>query len=362
MVHATRLPEGTLHSWAAGIDLRVVAVAVGMAIIIGDLLWRRRSTTPIPAIAAEAPANHLTKSLPERVTREARQEEATASSGDTAGPPLTISYCRTPDGVRLAYAKIGQGPVLVRAGHWFSHLQLEWEDSGRRQALQRLGKGRTLVCYDARGSGLSDWEVDDISLASWVIDLETVVEAAGLDRFALYGSSQTTSVAIAYAARHPERVTKLILYGGYAQGWKHRPGANVEQQRAMLTLMRLGWEQENPAFRMMFTSQFMPDASKQEFDAFTELGSKCTSAECASRYLEATGDTDVSDLLAHVTAPTLVGHVRGDTRTPFESGRQLAAGIPGAHFVALPGRNHILLPGDPARERWFEEMEQFLRD
>jgi pimeloyl-ACP methyl ester carboxylesterase len=357
VVHTTHVPEGVLHLWAAGIDVRAVIVVIGMTIIVGDLLWRRRSAQPALAhsrfVSTIDPARPFS-ALPIQPARGAEPAEA-------AGPALQVSYGRTPDGVRLAYAKIGHGPLLVKAGHWLTHLQHDWENPARRNFLQRLGKGRTLMCYDSRGVGLSDWDVEDISLEAWVTDLETVVEAAKVDRFALYGASQSSSVAITYAARHPERVSHLILYGGFAQGWMHRAGANVEAHKAMVTLMRLGWDQENPAFRQMFTAQFMPDASKEQFDAFTELGRKCTSSECAARYLEAVGDVDVAELLPRIAVPTLVMHVLGDVRVPFECGRQLAAAIPGAHFVALPGRNHVLLPGDPALERMFDEIDLFLQ-
>ena len=363
VVRAVHLPDSTLHLWTAGIDLRFAVVVVGMTIIVGDLIWRRH--------AAHASVTHATSDAPTIVHRVGEPAAtgvttaspiATAPDDVSAAPPLPISYCRTPDGVRLAYAKFGTGPVLVRAGHWFSHLQLEWEDPGRRAAMLRLGKGRTLVCWDARGCGLSDWDVPDLSLDAWVLDMETVIAAAQVDRFAVFGASQTTSVAISYAAHHPERVTKLILYGGYARGWKFMPEPERQRRGAMQTLARLGWGQENPAFRAMFAAQFMPDASKESFDAFNEFGRKCVSPENVARYLDAVGDTNVTDLLGKIRAPTLVGHVRGDERTPFEGGRELAAGIPGAHFVPLPGRNHALLPGDPAREIWMQEIERFLSE
>jgi pimeloyl-ACP methyl ester carboxylesterase len=363
VVHATHLPEDMLHLWSADIDLRTVAVVVGVAVIVGDAMWRKRSLRLAAASAAAEVAHAV---APHPVAAFARMEEHAATptvvaSDDVESPPLHINYCRTPDGVRLAYAKFGEGPALVRAGHWLSHLQLEWEDPGRRRALLQLGKGHTLVCWDARGSGLSDWDVADLSLAGWLVDMETVVAATELERFAVYGLSQTTSLAITYAARYPERVTKLILYGGYARGWKHRSPEDVEQRKAMQAMTRVGWETENPAFRVMFTAQFMPDASKLEFDAFTEIARKCVSGANAARYLDATGDIDVTDLLGRIRAPTLVGHVRGDENTPFDFGRELAAGIPGAQFVSLPGRNHVLLPGDPAREIWAQEVERFLR-
>jgi pimeloyl-ACP methyl ester carboxylesterase len=204
--------------------------------------------------------------------------------------------------------------------------------------------------------------VEDVSFESFVGDLEAVVDAAGLKRFALLGISQGCAVSIAYAVRHAERVTHLILFGGYAVGWakRARSVAEKEQAAAMLTLMRLGWGQENPAFRQLFTSQFIPGGTKAQADWFNELQRVSTSAEDAVRNLIANGDTDVSALLAQVTVPTLVMHSRDDARVPFDQGRRLAAGIPGARFVSLPSRNHLILEDEPAFPRFLEEMRAFL--
>jgi class 3 adenylate cyclase/pimeloyl-ACP methyl ester carboxylesterase len=276
-------------------------------------------------------------------------------------PQFQVHYCRTPDGVRLAYAKVGDGPVLVTAGHWMTHMHYGWENPIRRGAWQRLRQGRQHIFYDWRGCGLSDRNVGETTLEKWIVDLETVIEASRVSQFALFGASTSAPVAIAYAARHPERVSALVLYGGYAKGWRFSSETVVRQQEAILLLTRLGWDQDNPAFRQIFTAEFMPGASKEQFDAFTELGSRCTSAECAAQHLNATGSVDVVSLLGRITAPTLVLHVIGDVRVPFEQGRELAAGIPGAHLVTLPGRNHIPIEGDPAYEMLWEEANQFLR-
>jgi pimeloyl-ACP methyl ester carboxylesterase len=204
--------------------------------------------------------------------------------------------------------------------------------------------------------------VEDVSFESFVGDLEAVVDAAGLKRFALFGISQGCAVSIAYAVRHAERVTHLILFGGYAVGWakRARSAAEKEQAAAMLTLVRLGWGQENPAFRQLFTSQFIPGGTKAQADWFNELQRVSTSAEDAVRNLIANGDTDVSALLAQVTVPTLVMHSRDDARVPFDQGRRLAAGIPGARFVSLPSSNHLILEDEPAFPRFLEEMRAFL--
>jgi pimeloyl-ACP methyl ester carboxylesterase len=289
------------------------------------------------------------------------------STGSHASSSTTseqdIRYCRTPGGVRLAYAVVGQGPPLVRSGRWFTHLEYEWENAARfpNAIIKELATEFQLLRYDARGTGVSDWEANEISLEAWVQDLDTVANAAEFDRFALLGESQSVAVAIAYAARHPERVSKLILYGGYALGWRKRPESNIEQHEAMLTLMRIGWGSKNPAYRQMFTSQFLPDGTKEQFDALNELQRLSTSPEGAVRYYNATGDVDVTGLLPKITAPTLVMHVRGDADVPFEMGRQVAAGISGAQFVALPGNSHALMSDDPALARYLEEIRLFLR-
>ncbi|MGQ0674804.1 MAG: alpha/beta fold hydrolase [Rhodospirillales bacterium] len=273
-----------------------------------------------------------------------------------------IKYCRTAKGVRLAYAAVGSGPPFVKTANWLNHLEYDWESPIWRHVLHGLARERTLIRYDARGNGLSDWDVDEISFEAWVRDLETVVEAAGIERFPLLGISQGCAVSIAYAVRHPERVSRLVLYGGFAVG--RSTAARIEAERdeaaAMVTLTRLGWGKSNPAFRQMFTSQFIPDATKEQADWFNELQRKCTSPECAVRYLEAAGAIDVRPLLGQVRAPTLVMHARGDERAPFERGREMAAGIPGARFVALESRNHLFLENEPAATRFFEELRLFL--
>jgi pimeloyl-ACP methyl ester carboxylesterase len=265
-----------------------------------------------------------------------------------------IHYARAPDGVRLAWAKVGQGPPLVRTANWLTHLEYDWENPLRRTGLINLAMKYMLIRYDPRGTGLSDWDVDELSLDAWVSDLETVVDAAAVSRFPLLAISQGCAIAIAYAVRHPERVSHLILYGGFALGGRKRSSQEKEKRVAMATLMRMGWGTDSPGFRQLFTSTIMPGATKEQAELFNELQRRTTSPECAVRYFETVGDFDVTDLLAKVATPTLVMHVRGDLMNPFEAGRQMAAGIPGARFVALQGENHILLPGEPAAVRFRE--------
>jgi pimeloyl-ACP methyl ester carboxylesterase/DNA-binding winged helix-turn-helix (wHTH) protein len=273
----------------------------------------------------------------------------------------TIKYCRAPDGVRIAYAISGSGPFLVKSGNWLNHLEYDWESPIWRHVFRGLSRRHTLVRYDPRGTGMSDWDVDALSLDAWVTDLETVVDAVGVERFPLLGISQGGAVAAAYAVRHPERVSHLIVYGAFALGGKKRSPAEKEIREAMGTLMRLGWGASNPSFRQMFTARFIPGATHEQADYFTELELKTTSPECAARYFDAVNDFDVIDLLSKVKAPTLVMHVRDDQMVPFETGRQFAAHIAGARFIGLPGRNHLFLEHEPASARFFEEISLFLR-
>ena len=273
-----------------------------------------------------------------------------------------IRFCTAPDGVQLAYSMIGQGPPLMKTGNWMTHLEFDLESPIWRHLYRELAKSHTLIRYDARGNGLSDRIVDEISFDAFVSDLEAVAAAAKVTRFALLGISQGCAVSIAYAVRHPERVSHLILYGGYAMGWnkRARSAAEKEEDAAMLTLMRVGWGKENPAFRQLFTSQFMPGATKEQADWFNELQRITVSGQVAARIYEAAGETDVTALLPQVRVPTLVLHARDEARVPFEAGRRMAAGIPGARFVALPGRNHLFLETEPAFGQFLEQTRTFL--
>jgi len=276
-----------------------------------------------------------------------------------------IRYCRASDGVRLAYAKVGTGPPLLKSAHWLGHLEYDWELPIFRHFLLGLASAFALTRFDARGNGLSDWDVGEVSLDAWVTDMETVADAAGLDKFPLLGFSQGCGVSIAFAARHPERISHLILYGAFATGAHKNPNvsaADRERFAAMKTLMKLGWGADEPTFRQLFTSVMMPEATKEQIDAFNELQRLSASAESAVRYIETVSDFDVRPLLGQIKAPTLVMHARDDRRVPIASGREIAAGIPGARFVTLPGKNHILLEQDPGGPILLDEVRRFLSE
>lgn len=272
-----------------------------------------------------------------------------------------IRFCTAPDGVRLAYATVGKGPPLVRAAHWMTHLEFDWESPVWRPWLTELSRDNTLVRYDQRGCGLSDRDVGDISFAAWLADLETVVAAAGLARFVLLGASQSASIAIAYAAKHPQRVSHLVLYGGFARGrLKRGSRAQAEETDIQRGLIRVGWGRDDPAFRQFFTTQFLPDGTPEQIASFNEIQRLSAPPETAERIFDVTSAIDVAELAQQVSVPTLVLHGREDKRAPFEEGRLIASLIPGARFVPLETRNHALPAQDPAWPRFLAEIRAFL--
>ena len=272
----------------------------------------------------------------------------------------TIRFLKTSDQVKLAYACSGSGTPLVKSANWLSHLEFDWQSPVWRHWFVLLSSGRRLVRYDARGCGLSDWDVADLALQAQVGDLEAVVEAAGLERFPLLGISQGGAIAIEYAVRHPERVSHLVLYGAYSHGWARRGDSARRQGEAMLELIRTGWGQENPAFRQLFASLFIPDATEEQIRWFSDLMHTTTRPDIAARIYEAYGQIDVRPRLADVHAPTLVIHARGDCRIPFSQGREIAAEIRNARFVALDSRNHILIESEPSWTRFRDTLAEFL--
>ena len=291
-----------------------------------------------------------------------RGARAAAAGAGALDLKQEVRFCRAPDGVQIAYSTVGQGSPIVKVGNWMTHLEFDLESPIWRHLYRELANEHTLVRYDSRGNGLSDRDPDDISFDAFVGELEAVIAAAKVDRFALLGLSAGCPVAIAYAVRHPERVSHLILYGGFAVGRRKRSrsAAEAEEEAAMLTLMRLGWGKENAAFRQLFTSQFIPGGTKEQADWFNELQRISVSPEVAARILAANYETDVTDLLPRVTTPTLVMHARGDARVSFEAGRRMAGGIPGARFVTLPGNNHLFLETEPAFGQFLEHTRAFL--
>ena len=274
-----------------------------------------------------------------------------------------IQFCTTHDGIRIALAKAGEGPPLVRTANWFTHLELDWDSAIWRHWFEVLAEGRTLVRYDPRGSGLSDRNVVNFCLDAWISDLEAVVDAVGLRRFPLIGLCQGGVVAVAYAARYPERVSRLILYDSYLSG-AYAEGADERVQKQAHTLsemIELGWGQDAGAFREVFANLLIPEATKEQLRWIGELQRRSASATNARRLWDAFNTFDIRAEASKIKVPTLVFHVRGDAMVPFEAGRRLAAAIPNARFIPLEGKNHILLANERAWQTFRTELGNFLK-
>src|SRR4051812_33535821 len=263
--------------------------------------------------------------------------------------PQEIRFCLTNDGVRLAYATMGAGPPLVKAANWLSHLDYDRETVVWRHWLVELSRRYRLLRYDERGCGLSDWDVPDFSLESWVRDLEAVVDAAGLDRFPLLGISQGGPVAVAYAVRNPERVSHLVLLGTFTQGRRKRASTmeELELAEARIEMARLAWGRPDAHYRQMFVSRFLPGGTQEEWRGFDELQRRSTSAENAWRFLQEFADIDITDLAPRVAVPTLIACARREPENVFEESRRLASLIPGSRLLPLDSCNHLLPARDP---------------
>ncbi len=274
----------------------------------------------------------------------------------------TIRFCTSAEGVRLAYAKLGAGPPVLKIGSWLTHIEVDGESAVWIPWLDELSRSNTLWRYDSRGCGLSDRDVSRFTLDAWVRDVEAVADAAGLARFTLLGMSQGGAIAIAYAVRHPERVERLVLYGAYARGVLKRGDAKRQRDELEATtrLIELGWGRPNPAYRQMFTSLFLPDGNTAEVDSFNHLQQVSTSPEIAGAMVRGYAEVDVQAIAARVRCPTLVLHGHDDARVPFDEGRLVASLIPGARFVPLQSRNHVLLSHEPAWQVMVDELRAFL--
>jgi class 3 adenylate cyclase/pimeloyl-ACP methyl ester carboxylesterase len=272
-----------------------------------------------------------------------------------------VRFAAAPDGVQLAWASIGEGLPVLKAPNWLNHLEYEWRSPVWGPVFAELARLCRLVRFDQRGNGLSDWEVEEISTDAMIADMAAVAEAAELERFALLGISQGCPYSIRYAVENPERVTCLVLLGGYLRGRLMRPDPDQKRLFEALTMtIRDGWGSPNPVFRHFFTSNFIPDAPPDVAARFDELQRIATSPENALRIWHMNAQMDGTELAKQVRVPTLVLHCTGDRVVPLEEGRLIARLIPGAHFIELPGNNHVLLQGTPAFDRFFEEATAFL--
>jgi pimeloyl-ACP methyl ester carboxylesterase/DNA-binding winged helix-turn-helix (wHTH) protein len=279
-----------------------------------------------------------------------------------APPVQEIRFCTAGDGTRLAYAASGAGPPVVKAANWLSHLDYDWESPVWRHWLAELSRRFRLIRYDERGCGLSDWDIGRFTFEDWVDDLEAVVDAAGLDRFSLLGISQGGPVAIAYAVRHPERVSHLVLLGAYAQGRRKsaRTPDELDLAEAHIEIVRLGWGRPDPMYRQIFIARFLPEATQEQWRSFDELQRRSTSPENAWRFVDEFANIDVTDLAPKLTLPTLIMCSRREPENRFEQSRLLAALIPNSRLVPLDSSNHLLPEHDPAWQHFLGEIDRFL--
>ena len=295
--------------------------------------------------------------------RKLEEEEQAKSRGlkKRELPPQQVRYCRAKDGTQLAWSRVGEGPVLVKTANWLNHIEYDWDSPLWRHWIEEFTEGRSLVRYDERGNGLSDWDTPELSLDAFVDDLESVADCIDEAAFDLLAISQGAAVAVAYAVRHPDRVRRLVICNGYAAGWALRGDPDeMARREAMLTLTEMGWGADNPAYRQLFTSHYVPDATPKQMGWFNEMQRVSASPENAVKLQRALGLLDVRRLLPQVRTPTLIFHSRSDQAVPFSQGAELASGIPDARFVPLESRNHILLPSEPAWEIFARESREFL--
>ncbi|MEH2502332.1 pimeloyl-ACP methyl ester carboxylesterase/DNA-binding winged helix-turn-helix (wHTH) protein [Bradyrhizobium sp. AZCC 1578] len=311
-------------------------------------------------------AHEIVKTVPRRgylFAAELSDQELDKRPPAIGSPSQDLTFCRTQDGVNIAVACVGQGMPLVCIPTWATHVEYDWQSPIRGPLCRFLADRVRLVRYDGRGFGLSDRDITDISFTTFERDLDAVVDALHLHRYAILGISQGAATAIAHAARYPERVSKLILHGGFALGRNKRSSAReAEIARAWIAIMRQGWGDDNSALLRIFSSVFLPGASVEQIKWYANLLRLSTSIENAIMNRYAVDDIDILDLLPKVSAPTVVLHCRHDNAAPFDEGRRIATSIPNAKFVILDSENHVPIPGEPAWSKFIGEVETFLLD
>jgi len=354
--------DGDVFGDAVNVAARLETLARPGGICIADLVHQ------LTADRVDVTFQDLGVQRVKNISRQIRVWQWSPEPAPVAGPPgklalgQEVRFCASPDGTQIAYARIGRGPPVLKAPNWLNHLEYEWRSPAWGPVWRQFTKGFELVRFDQRGNGLSDWEVDEIGEDAMIQDMAAVADAAGLDRFALFGISQGCAFSIRYAVEHPERVSCLVLLGGYLRGRLKRNSPDEERIFNMaLTMIRQGWGSPNSAFRHFFTQSFMPDATPDQAAHFDELQRIAITPENALRIWQMNAEVDVAALAARVQAPTLVLHCRDDRMCPLKEGRRMAAAIPNARFVELDGANHALLADTPAFDQFFAAAEDFLQ-
>lgn len=274
----------------------------------------------------------------------------------------TIQFVKAPDNVRLAYGLSGSGPMLVKCANWLNHLEYDWESPVWKHWFNFLSDNFTLLRYDERGCGLSDWNFEESSFDRWVEDLNVIVEANELEKFPLLGISRGAAVAIEYARRYPEKVSKLVLYGGFLKGRAKGNEHETRKQELLMSAIETGWEKQNPAFRQLFAALFVPEGSREQHDWFSDLCRKTASTENAMRIQSIASNIDIKSRANEIDIPTLVIHAKDDAVVPLEAGQAMATEIPGAQFVQLDSQNHLLLGDEPAWQQFCDAVTHFLQE
>jgi DNA-binding winged helix-turn-helix (wHTH) protein/alpha-beta hydrolase superfamily lysophospholipase len=340
--------------------------------IVSESTLTSRINAARQAIDDDGEHQRLIKTLPRRgfrfvgETRELNSPgKRTAEVNYHSAQPVSqaVTYSKTNDGFNLAVASAGSGPSLVRAAHWATSADYDWDDPLTGPLLHHLANRFRVIRYDGRGIGLSDRDVPEITFPTMLDDLEAVINSTRVERFALLGISGGAATSIAYAVKHPERVSKLVLFGGYARGRNKRGSPqDVEEAKAFLTMLRSGWGNEHSVFMRAFSSFFIPGAPPELIKSFIEFQRVSTTGENAIKLRMAVDDIDVFDQLGKVSVPTIVFHCTRDNLVPFNQGQQLAAGIPNSKFVRLISANHALLSDEPAWTTFISELDAFLAD
>jgi len=337
--------------------------------IVSDTAISTRINAARHALDDDGKTQKYIKTVRQRGFRFAVDPQISESGGESdklpvaERTPMEIRYCRSVDGVNLAYQSIGSGSPLVKAPSFLSHLEFEHESPVWRHWVRELSRDHQYVRFDQRGNGMSDWQVDDISFDAFVEDLKTVTDHLELKRFPVLGVSQGAAIATEFTCRYPEKVSGLILLGGYVAGWRRFGDPSFQTKRdAMLELMKVGWGENNPAFRQVYTNLFVPSGTPEQQDWFNDMQKASATPENAYRILKAYAEIDVRSQLAKINVPTLVVHCRGDAIVPYEAGRQYATGIANARMVTLEGENHVLLERDPGWPIFLSELRHFLKE
>lgn len=337
---------------------------VWQGLSVSDSTISARMNAARKAIGDNGKDQRLIKTVSRRgfqFTAEMTSKPNQSAKPETRQTDQDIRFVNSKGGVKIAYARTGSGPGLIRVGHWLSHLELDWQSPVWRPFLEALGEAHTLYRYDQRGTGLSSREFDGLGIDEFVDDLAAVADASQLEKFPIFAASQAVPVAITYAAKFPERVSHLILYGGYAEGRAFRQPSQCDaDEQTVLSLIKAGWGQPEHTFAKAFTSLFMPDGTTEQIDSFTRMQRESASPENAIRLRKLVDRFMVRDLLPEIKAPTLVVHSRGDVIHPIDQGRILASEIPNARFVMLDSNNHIPVPQDPAWKVLLQAIDQFL--